>query len=98
MTDSNGGDTYAGELLNVSAQITNNGDIAANNVSANLVLSNVFKAYLGETKWQFDEIKPGASVSVSTQLQVTENISKDIVSAIQMAIKADNAELLIQIP
>jgi len=92
LTDSSGGDTYAGEILNVSAQITNNGDIAANNVSANLVLSNVFKAYLGETKWQFDEIKPGASVSVSTQLQVTENISKDIVSAIQMAIKADNAE------
>ncbi|MHB8280169.1 MAG: polysaccharide deacetylase family protein, partial [Candidatus Humimicrobiaceae bacterium] len=92
LADSNGGDTYAGEILNVSAQITNNGDIAANNVSANLVLSNVFKAYLGETKWQFDEIKSGASVSVSTQLQVTENISKDIVSAIQMAIKADNAD------
>lgn len=92
LADSNGGDTYAGEILNVNAVITNSGDIAAENVTANLILPNVFKAYSGEIKWQFNEIKPGASVNVNTQLQVADNISKDIVSSVKLIINADNAD------
>ncbi len=92
LTDSNGGDAYAGEILNMNVVITNNGDISASNVAAALVLSNVLKAYSGETKWQFDEIKPGASVTVNTQLQVADSISKDMVSSVKLIINADNAD------
>jgi len=92
LTDSNGGDAYAGEILNVNMVITNNGDITANNVTAALVLSNVLKAYSGETKWQFNELKPGASVTVSTQIQIVDNITKDVTSSVQVVLKADNSE------
>lgn len=92
LTDSNGGDIYAGEVLNVNAVLTNSGDISANNVSASLVLSNILKAYSGDTKWQFDEIKPGASATFNMQVKVAENITKDMISSVKLILKADNSD------
>lgn len=91
LTDSNGGDTYAGEVLNVSLAITNSGDISANNVSAYLVLPDVLKAYSGDSKWQFDEIKPGASVAVNMQVQVTKDLLKDMVCSVRLVLDSDDS-------
>ncbi|MCL5771136.1 MAG: polysaccharide deacetylase family protein [Actinobacteria bacterium] len=92
LSDNNGGDTYSGDILNVNAVITNNGDISAKNVSVSLVLPDIIKTYTGESNWHFDGIKPGSSVNINTQLQVSDNISKDTVTSIKMLIKADNLE------
>ncbi|MHB1336110.1 MAG: polysaccharide deacetylase family protein [Candidatus Humimicrobiaceae bacterium] len=92
LTDNNGGDTYSGEILNVNATVINSGDIEAVNVAASLVLPESIKSYNGKTNWEFTGIKPGASVTVSTQLQVSESISKDMAGSIKMLIKADNTE------
>jgi len=92
LADNNGGDTYGGEILNVSATITNSGDIEAVNVAASLVLSESIKSYTGKTEWEFTEIKPGSSVTVSTQLQVSDTISRDMTGSVKLLIKADNSE------
>ena len=92
LSDNNGGDTYSGDVLNVNAVITNNGDISAKNVSVSLILPDIIKTYSGESNWHFDEIKPGSSVNINTQLQVSDNVSKDTVTSIKMLIKADNLE------
>jgi len=90
ITDANGGDTYSGDILNVNINITNNGEISAKNVSINLILPDVFKAYNNDTKWHFDEIKVGSNINLNTQLQVQDNISKDTTTLIKMLISADN--------
>ena len=92
LADNNGGDTYGGEILNVIAVVANSGDIEAVNVSANLDLPDSIKSYNGKTGWEFTEIKPGSSVTINTQLQVSGTISRDITESIKMLIKADNSE------
>ena len=92
IADNNGGDTYAGEILNVSATITNSGDIEAVNAAASLVLPEFIKTYTGKTEWEFTEIKPGSSVTVATQIKVSDTISRDVAGSIRLLIKADNSE------
>ncbi|MEI7615155.1 MAG: polysaccharide deacetylase family protein [Actinomycetota bacterium] len=92
IADNNGGDAYSGEIFNVSSTITNTGDIEAANVVASLVLPESIKAYAGKTEWVFTEIKPGSSVSMTTQLKVADTISKDVTGSVKLLIKADNSE------
>ena len=92
LADNNGGDAYSGEILNVNAVIANTGDIEAINVIANLVLPQSIQSYTGKTSWEFTEIKPGTSVTINTQLRISETISKDLAESVKIAIKADNTE------
>jgi peptidoglycan/xylan/chitin deacetylase (PgdA/CDA1 family) len=92
LTDDNGGDTYSGEILNVSSTITNTGDIEAVNVRASLVLPESIKPGTGKTEWEFTEIMPGSSVTINTQLKVSDNITRDMTGSVSMLIKADNSE------
>jgi peptidoglycan/xylan/chitin deacetylase (PgdA/CDA1 family) len=95
LTDNNGGDAYAGEILNVNAVVTNSGDIEAVNVAASLVLPQSITSYTGKTSWEFTEIKPGSSVTISTQLRISETILKDMAGSINMLIKADNTDITV---
>jgi uncharacterized repeat protein (TIGR01451 family) len=77
LTNRNGGSTYSGDIIDATINITNNGEIEANNVIVKLVLSNLLSLNEGQLSWNIDKLSIGQTATFNTSLKVAGGIAKD---------------------
>ncbi len=92
LIDSNGGDTYPGEIVDVNISVANSGAIEAKNVKVDLVLSDLFILNKGETSWNIGALDVGEKVTFNTSLKVTDNIPEDSLASCRLKISSDEME------
>jgi len=89
LIDSNGGDTYPGEIVDVNINVKNNGDIEAKNVKVDLILSNLLILNNGESSWNIDALDIGEKVVFNTSLKVIDNVTEDSIASCKLKISSD---------
>jgi uncharacterized repeat protein (TIGR01451 family) len=89
LTNRNGGSTYSGDIIDVTINITNNGEIEANNVIVKLVLSNLLSLNEGQLSWNIDKLNIGQTATFNTSLKVTGGITKDSYVSCYLNISSD---------
>ena len=89
LIDSNGGDLYPGESVDVNINVTNNGDIEARNVKVTLALSDLFLLDKGETSWDIDTLDIGEKVTFNTSLKAVDKVTEDSLASCKLKISSD---------
>jgi len=95
LIDSNSGDTYPGEIIDVNINVKNNGDIEAKNVKVDLILSNLLILNNGEASWNIDALDIGEKVVFNTSLKVIDNVTEDSIASCKLEISSDEIESFI---
>jgi uncharacterized repeat protein (TIGR01451 family) len=89
LTNRNGGSTYSGDIIDATINITNNGEIEANNVIVKLVLSNLLSLNEGQLSWNIDKLNIGQTATFNTSLKVAGGIAKDSYVSCYLNISSD---------
>jgi peptidoglycan/xylan/chitin deacetylase (PgdA/CDA1 family) len=85
----NGGSTYSGDIIDATINITNNGEIEANNIIVTLVLSNLLSLNEGQLSWNISKLDIGQTATFNTSLKVSEGIIKDSYVSCYLNISSD---------
>lgn len=89
LTNRNGGSTYSRDIIDATINITNNGEIEANNVIVKLVLSNLLSLNEGQLSWNINKLDIGQTATLNTSLKVAEGIIKDSYISCYLNISSD---------
>jgi len=89
LIDLNGGDIYPGETITVKTVITNDGQIKAKSIRAELILSDYLKADEADTDWDIGSLDIGETKIFNTDLKVTGDIISDITGWCSLNITSD---------
>lgn len=95
LVDSNGGDIYPGEIMDVNINVKNSGDIEARNVRVDLVLPNLLILNNGEASWNIDTLDIGEKVIFNTSLKIIDNVTEDSIASCKLEISSDEIESFI---
>ena len=88
----NGASTYSGDILDATIQVTNNGEIDANNVIVKLILSNLLSLNEGQLSWNINKLSIGQTATFNTSLKVAEGITKDVYASCYLDISSDETK------
>ncbi|MBU4293745.1 MAG: DUF11 domain-containing protein, partial [Actinobacteria bacterium] len=72
-----GGGLYSGDVVDVTVNVSNNGNIEATNVLVDLVMSNLFVLDQGELHWKIAKLAIGETATFHSSLRIIEGIIKD---------------------
>ncbi|MBE3094195.1 MAG: hypothetical protein IMZ52_04120, partial [Actinobacteria bacterium] len=72
-----GGGLYSGDVVDVTVNVTNSGNIEATNVLVDLVISNLFVLDQGELHWNIAKLAIGETATFHSSLRIIEGIIKD---------------------
>jgi len=89
-----GGGVYSGDILDVLINIKNSGNIEANNVIVELILSNLLVLDQGQKSWKIEKLEVGGTVSFQTSVRVADGITKDTNASTYLEIESDEVEAI----
>jgi len=89
ITGSSNGGLYSGDTVDVTVNVTNDGNIEATNVLVDLVISNLFVLNQGEMHWDIAKLAIGQTATFHSSLRIIEGIVKDSYAACHMNIESD---------
>ncbi|MCL4417310.1 MAG: polysaccharide deacetylase family protein [Actinobacteria bacterium] len=84
-----GGGLYSGDVVDVTVNVTNNGNIEATNVLVDLVISNLFILEQGERHWNIAKLAIGQTASFHSSLKIIEGVIKDTYATLRLDIASD---------
>lgn len=84
-----GGGLYSGDVVDVTVNVTNNGNIEATNVLVDLVTSNLFVLDQGELHWKIAKLAIGETATFHSSLRIIEGIIKDTYATCRLNIASD---------
>ena len=87
-----GGGVYSGDIIDAVINVTNDGNIEANNVVVNLVLSNLFVLNEGQLSWNIEKLKVGETISFNSSLKIVDGITKDSYASCYLKISSEEIE------
>ncbi|MCL4378593.1 MAG: polysaccharide deacetylase family protein [Actinobacteria bacterium] len=88
-TGINGKEVYPGDTIGVTVNITNNGEIAANNVKVSLKMSGLLTPGNNQVSWNISKLDIGQAVTLNTSVKVNDNITKDSNASCHFIISSD---------
>ncbi len=83
------GGLYSGDVVDVTVNVTNSGNIEAANVLVDLVTSNLFVLDQGELHWKIAKLAIGETATFHSSLRIIEGIVKDTYATAYLNIASD---------
>ena len=83
------GGLYSGDVVDVTVNVTNSGNIEANNVLVDLVISNLFVLDQGELHWNIAKLAIGQTATFHSSLRIIEGIIKDTYATCRLGVASD---------
>ncbi|MCL5070913.1 MAG: polysaccharide deacetylase family protein [Actinobacteria bacterium] len=83
------GGLYSGDVVDVTVNVTNSGNIEATNVLVDLVISNLFVLEQGERHWNIAKLAIGETATFHSSLRIIEGIIKDTYATLRLDIASD---------
>lgn len=83
------GGIYSGDVVDVTVNVTNSGNIEAINVLVDLVISNLFVLDQGELHWKIAKLAIGETATFHSSLRIIEGIIKDTYATCHLGVASD---------
>ncbi len=87
------GGVYSGDVIDVTVNIKNTGNIEATNVIAELVYSNLFALDQGEASWSIEKLAIGETASFNASLKIVAELEKDTTASCSINISSDEISI-----
>jgi peptidoglycan/xylan/chitin deacetylase (PgdA/CDA1 family) len=84
-----GGGLYSGDVVDVTVNVNNSGNIEATNVLVDLVISNLFVLDQGELHWNIAKLAIGQTATFYSSLRIIEGIIKDTYATCHLGVASD---------